>query len=145
MSELDDLVKDIGYDQSIDILTKHLENQDEDILTIVANAGIHHLPAKILRGEIYYASEGNSDFSSIDVVKEQFEEILKNVSIKLKQHSWKDIYLIPFSHSTLCFQIKLLVHRITRIETTDLFYDGKGNFSDLNIEQRSLIANSPNK
>ena len=74
MSELDDLVKDIGYDQSIDILTKHLENQDEDILTIVANAGIHHLSAKILRGEIYYASEGNLDFSSIDVVKNNLKK-----------------------------------------------------------------------
>jgi hypothetical protein len=145
MSDLDGLVKDIAYDQSIDILTKHLGNQDEDILMIVANAGIHHLPSKIPRGEIYYARQGNLDFSSIDMVNEQFEEILKNVSIKLKQHSWKDIYLIPFSHSILCIQIKSLVYQITRIETTDLFYDGKGNYSDLKIEQRSLIANSPNQ
>lgn len=111
-------------------------------MTIVANKGVHHLPSECLRGEVFYASEGNLDFSSIEVVKSQYEQILRVVAIILKKCPWKQIYLIPFGHSTLCMQIKLLVFRVTRIVTIDLFYDGKGHYSDLCIEQRNLIVSS---
>ena len=142
MSKLDDLIDKIGHEKSCDILAYHLERQSDDVLTIVANKGVHHLPSECLRGEVYYASEGTLDFSSIEFVKVQYEKILGDVSVILKKRPWKHVYLVPFGHSTLCMQIKLLVFRVTRIETTDLFYDGKGHYSDLCIEQRNLIVSS---
>lgn len=142
MSKLEDLIKKIGNEKSCDILADHLEQQSDDVLTIVANKGIHHLPSECLHGEVFYASEGNLDFSSIEIVKAQYEKILGDISIKLIKRPWKHVYLVPFGPSTLCMQIKLLVFRVTRIETTDLFYDGKGNYSDLSIEQRKLIIAS---
>lgn len=142
MSKLDDLIKKIGREKSCDILAHHLERQSDNVLTIVANKGVHHLPSECLRGEVFYASEGNLDFSSIEIVKSQYEKILRDVSITLRKRPWKRVYLVPFGHSTLCMQIKLLVFRVTRIETTDLFYDGKGHYSDLCIEQRNLIIAS---
>lgn len=142
MSKLDDLIKKIGHEKSCGILARHLKRQSDDILTIVANKGVHHLPSECLRGEVFYASEGNLDFSSIEIIKSQYEKILGDIAIELKKRSWKHVYLVPFGPSTLCMQIKLLVFRVTRIETTDIFYDGKGHYSDLYIEQRKLIVAS---
>lgn len=145
MSKLNDLAKKIGIEKSCDILTEHLEWQNEDDLTIIANKGVHHLPSERLHGDVFYASEGNLDFSSIEVVKSQYETILSTLACKLKQRPWKHVYLVPFGHCTLCMQIKLLVFRITRIETIDLFYHGEGNYSDLKVEQRNLIIDSQNE
>jgi hypothetical protein len=82
------------------------------------------------------------DFSSIAAVKRQYEEILGGLAALLKKRTWTRIYLVPFGPSTLCMQIKLLVFRVTRLETVDVFYDGRGNYADLEILQRQLIVQS---
>jgi len=140
--ELDDVASEYGRDRAIALIKRELSRDAvSGTLTIIANEGIHHLPDAYKRGELYIASRGNLDFSSLEIVKEQYEEILSLLAIKLKSQTWKNIYLVPFGHSTLCMQIKLLVFRVTRIETIDLFYDGRGNYEDLSIAQRSLIVN----
>jgi hypothetical protein len=140
MSKLEDLVKSVGYDRACEILEKAAGGIAGSTLTIVANKGVHHLPDECVRGEIFYASEGNLDFSSIDAVRKQYVDILAKLASKLKSASWKEIYIVPFGHNTLSMQIKLLVYRVTRIETTDLFYDGKGGYCDLSIDQREIIV-----
>lgn len=142
MSRIDKLLQKIGIEKACDILERSLPNTKNDILTIVSNRGTHFIPDESKRGEIFYASEGNLDFSSIEIVKEQYEVILSNLAEKLKSSKWKKVYIIPFGHSTLSMQIKLIVYRITRIETIDLFYDGQGNYYDLSISQRSIIVNA---
>ena len=37
-------------------------------------------------------------------------------------------------------QIKLLVYRVTRIETIDVFYDGMGGYADLELQLRPIIV-----
>ena len=39
---------------------------DEDVLTIVTNEGVHHLPDTYRRGTVYVASRGSLDFSSAE-------------------------------------------------------------------------------
>ncbi|NEQ41008.1 MAG: hypothetical protein F6K40_34275 [Okeania sp. SIO3I5] len=45
----------------IDVLTK---NEEQDVLTIIVNEGIHPNSPTHNRGEIYVASRGSLDFSS---------------------------------------------------------------------------------
>ncbi len=142
-SELEQLVNEYGEKKAVALLKQEIaRDRLGGVLTIICNEGVHHLPENLKRGEIYIASTGNLDFSSVDKVKKQYEQIIIDLSAKLKATQWKAIYLVPFGHSTLCMQLKLLVFRITRLETIDLFYDGKGNYFDLRISQRDLIIES---
>src|SRR6266436_7434856 len=142
--ELSALIQKMGEERALKIIQRTIRDDAsaQSILTVVANQGSHHLPEMYLRGTIYVASTGNLDFSSIELVHEQYSEILSRLASVLQSQLWKRIYLIPFGHSTLAMQIKLLVYRITRIETVDLFYDGKGGYSDLQIELRPIIVAS---
>ena len=143
MVELQDLIEQVGEEKARAILEKYLEqehHEDEDILTIVVNKGVHHLPEEKLRGSVFYASEGNLDFSSIDSVQEEFEKILEDLTRILKSRSWKKVFILPFGPSVLSMQIKLLVYRITRIESIELFYLGESEYIDLEIKQRNIIV-----
>jgi hypothetical protein len=127
---------------ALEILRTTLGRASSHTLTIIANEGTHHLPEAFRRGMIYSASKGNLDFSSADKVREQFEGILSQLASLLKSRTWSRIYLVPFGHATLSMQIKLLVYRVTRLETIDIFYDGKGGYSDLQLELRPVILDS---
>ena len=145
MADLNDLIEKIGHDRAIDILSRFAQEDadvDAHMLTIVSNKGVHHLPDDILRGEVFYASEGNLDFSSLDTVSVEFKAILRGLTEKLKSKKWKRIHIIPFGPCALSMQIKLLVYRITRIESVDVFYLGEGEYVDLKINQRNIIVGS---
>lgn len=142
MSRLNDLASQLGYEEACEILQQHVSvsRVSQDVLTIVVNQGVHHMPEKYLYGEVFYASEGNLDFSSEATVYEEYQNVLSNVARKLKSKSWKRIYIVPFGPSTLSMQIKLLVYRITRIESVDLFYSGDGEYFTLELDQRDIIV-----
>ena len=113
-----------------------------DILTIVSNEGIHHLPRELRRGTVLAASRGNLPIDDPKKLRTEYEKILKRVAKVLRSKTWSRIYLVPFGHSTLCMLLKLLVYRVTSIETTDLLYDGKGNYHDLQFNIRKLVADT---
>jgi hypothetical protein len=139
---LRDLIDDVGEENAVRILLAARGKPREETLTIVANEGVHHLPDEMKRGHVHIASRGNLDFSTISTVQAEYHRILSELALLLKQRTWKHIYLVPFGPSTLSMQIKLLVYRVTRIETIDVFYDGRGSYSDLRIAQRDLIVES---
>lgn len=118
------------------------EDNRTQTLTIVSNVGIHPLPGEILQGQVFLASEGNLDFSSMDKIKLQYIDILTRLAQKLKEQEWTDIYILPFGHCTLSMQIKLLIYRVTRIEAKEIFHIGGGKYGILSIEQRLLINNA---
>ena len=143
MVDLAYLVKRLGEEKACDILREHLEQEEleeKDVLTIVVNRGVHHLPEKYLRGTVFYASEGNLDFSSARSVEAEFERVLEDVTIILKKRRWKQVFVLPFGPCALSMQIKLLVYRITRIESIEIFHLGEGQYMDLEIKQRDIIV-----
>ena len=109
-------------------------------LTIVVNAGVHHLPNSLCRGDVYLASEGSLDFSSSESVSSEIKRVLNGVARKLKERNWQLVYLVPFGPTNLSMLIKLLVFRVTHIETIDVFHAGKGMYQDLEINLRALIV-----
>lgn len=145
MSELNYLISKLGEDKAFEILSRYIDqekNNKKDILTIIVNKGIHPPPVKNLRGTIFYASEGNLDFSNANSVQSEFDAILKSTAKILKSKNWNQVCIIPFGPCALSMQIKLLVYRITRIETIDVFHLGKGKYIDLEVEQRSIISSA---
>lgn len=110
----------------------------EAILTIIANSGVHPVPAEYLRGEVYSASYGNLDVSSQEALETEFKRILGELGRKLNERGWKQIYLIPTGHPALSIQIKLFVYRIMRINTIDLFYTN-GQYYELYVDHREIV------
>ncbi len=145
--KLESLVKEMearhGKTKTKEILKSMIDKLAPPIpnstLTIISDRGVHHLPDAYKRGELYYVTEP-LDFKKLPSVENKYKEVLLKLATKLKSNQWKTIYLVPFGHNTLCMQIKLLVFRITRLETIDLFYND-GSYTDLYIYQRDIILN----
>ena len=113
---------------------------DESILTIICNKGLHPLPAEILIGEIFAASEGNLDFSSKESTQKVIEDILRKTADKVRSKNWDRVYIIPFGHVALSMQIKLLCYRILGTDTVDWFYLNTLGYFPLEIKLRELIT-----
>ena len=88
MADLGDLIKRLGEEEALNVLREHVEQKksgDENVLTIVVNKGVHHLPEKNLEGTVFYASEGNLDFSSPKIRRKGVRASLGDVTKILKE------------------------------------------------------------
>ncbi len=140
---LEECLNKLGYDKLKDELNRVLSlHNGEEVLTIIVNEGVHPHASVHDRGEVYIASRGNLDFSSKETSEEEFKKVLTGVASKLKSKIWKKIYLVPFGPSVLAMQIKLLVYRISHIETIDVLHAGNGVYYDLEINQRDIAISS---
>ena len=119
------------------LLDGHIANRDE--LTIVGNEGMHNVPQAFLHGEQYVASRGNLDLSSCEALERTYKDVLTLLAKKLREKTWRKIYLIPTGPTTLVLQIKLLVYHITRFSTVDLFYS-KANYCEVDLDYRSYLV-----
>ena len=143
--EITDLVSKLtathGSEKVLSFL-RSMRPSENDVLTIISNLGTHPVPQEMVRGETFVASTGQLDFSTIDQVRNQYEEILGKVASKLKERNWTAVYILPFGHITLSMQIKLLVQKVLSIETIDIFHLGSGKYDFLKISQRPLIVDA---
>ena len=146
--ELDSLIEEAIESMGEAKLARQLESliasnagRHDDVLTVIVNAGVHHLPEKLKRGEVFIASEGSLDFSSQESIEKEFTRITSNVAKKLKERDWRRIYLVPFGPANLSMLIKLLVYRVTHVETIDIFYVD-GQYREINIQLRPLVVDA---
>lgn len=138
---LEKLIKQEGKTKAKKSLLGLLEDIEKPTLTIISNLGSHRIPERYLRGEIFVASEGNLDFSNKIIIEDQYKQILGFTREKLLEKNWGRIYLIPTGHVTLSLQLKMLVYRVTRLSTVDIFYSD-GNFFELDINPRLPLTKS---
>ena len=114
------------------------------VLTIVANAGIHEIPAGYLRGEVYEASRGDWDASTEESLLLELRAILSRLAKKLRSGRWKCVYLIPTGHPVLSLQIKAMVYRLLRFNTIDLYYKA-GIYFEVNLDQRAIALDTADR
>lgn len=128
-----------GTEQVVSALESLLQEKlpEGQVLTIVANAGVHAIPNAYLRGDIYEASRGDWDASTEEELLLELKGILSRLVSKLRSRNWKRVYLIPTGHPILSLQIKVLVYRILRINTIDLYYKA-GSYFEVDIDQRAI-------
>ena len=142
-SALRSAVKSVGQRHVRQLLEEVAETgQGGDILTIIVNEGIHTLGAKHWRGEVFAASRGSLDFSNARSVTSEYRKVLGRTARKLKERSWRRIYIVPFGPTTLAMQIKLLVYRITGIESIDVAHIGENRRVDIEIDLRQVAERS---
>jgi len=107
------------------------------VLTIIANAGVHQIPERYLRGEVYEASRGNWDATSEAALIGELTKLLEALAEKLRSQPWERVYLVPTGHPIFALQIKAMVYRILRLNTVDLYYKA-GTYFDIDIDQRAV-------
>jgi hypothetical protein len=123
---------------------KHLagEQSNETTLTIIVNAGVHHLADEYLRGDVFECSRGSLDLASSETVHAEFRRVLISTARKLKSRAWSRVYIVPFGPATLSMQVKLLVYRICGLESIDVMNISGKPKVDLTIDLRQLIIDS---
>jgi hypothetical protein len=136
-----EFIRQHGEDTLVRIMSAHLDKEAETFtLTIICNEGTHAIPQSLIRGEEFVLSRGNIDMSSAATIEKEIGEILSRLAVKLKEKNWRSVYIIPSGHPILYANAKLLVFRVTRIETMDSVYLGQGAYTDIYVEQRPLIT-----
>ncbi len=146
-SLIKEYIDTFGVDNLKIFLEKSLKERKSKNLTIIANAGKHHIPNEVIYGEKYIFSEGSFDLAACKgnadvskVIKEELKNNIKALSKKLKSEKWEEIYLILVGHSILSAHIKHLVYRVTRKDTIDVcFFPAHGFINiDLNLVDNKL-------
>jgi hypothetical protein len=118
--------------------------RDDEVLTIIANAGVHEIPQRYLRGEVYEASRGNWNATTEEALILELTSILSRLVDKLRSGHWKCVYLIPTGHPILSLQIKAMVYRLLRINTIDLYHK-EGAYFEINLDQRAVALDAGNR
>ena len=138
---LDQCVSKLGeeaVEKALQLLMAEESGPDaSQVLTIVANAGVHKIPDSYLRGEVYVASRGNWRADNEETLNSQVGQILTGVARKLKERQWRRVYLIPTGHPAVSMNIKVLVYRALRLNTIDWVYIN-GEYYSLMIDQREI-------
>ena len=131
-----------GAEQVSQVLNELLRaTPGQRVLTIVANAGVHQIPDRYLRGEVYEASRGNWNATSEAALVGELTKLLEALAAKLRAQSWERVYLVPTGHPILALQIKAMVYRILRLNTVDLYY-ARGTYFDIDIDQRAVALST---
>lgn len=128
----------VGQARVTEVLAKLAQEKDGGhTLTLVANAGVHTIPNEYLRGEIYEVSRGNWIAQTHDELVEELAGLLSNLARHLRLRAWRKVYLIPTGHPVLTANIKLLVYRVLRLNTIDLYYKD-GSYLEISIDHRAI-------
>ena len=137
-SLLDTAVASAGAERGAEVLTSLARRESlTDTLTLVSNAGVHTIPDSYLHGDIYEVSRGDWTASTPAEVHEELTRLLRGLAHKLRSRPWRQVYLVPTGHPILTVNVKLLVYRLLRINTIDLYYRA-GQYIEVHIDHRRL-------
>ena len=134
-----------GRSQLLSLLSEVKTGSKTEVLTIISNSGVHPLHPLHTRGEVFEASSGSLDFSSEEASVKEITFILKQVAQKLRERSWKTVYLVPFGPAVLSMQIKALVYKVLNIDSIDVLHAGGGTHFDIQIDTREVAISDQNQ
>ena len=135
---LDTAVGAAGADRVAEVLTSLARRETlTDTLTLISNAGVHTIPDRYLHGDTYEVSHGDWVASTPAEVHEELTRLLHGLAHKLRSRPWRQVYLVPTGHPILTVNVKLLVYRLLRINTIDLYYKA-GEYIEVHIDHRGL-------
>lgn len=135
---LDAAVASVGAERVAEVLRGLTRRETSaDTLTLISNAGVHTIPDNYLRGDVYEVSRGDWTANTAAEVHEELTRLLGDLARKLRSRTWRKVYLIPTGHPILTVNVKLLVYRLLRINTIDLYYRA-GSYIEVQIDHRRL-------
>lgn len=137
---IDTLLEEYSEAEIKKALVKSVKRKGARSLTIVVNFGMHALPEDILRGDVFFFSEGNVDLSP-DHVQSAMEALSKRALRYLRSKVWENVYIVPSGHPALVVLATLVTYRVTRVTPTIVYYmDGK--YNDIKFDVRSDLIKS---
>jgi hypothetical protein len=141
---LDAAMTAVGKGKVLQILSAVTASQsgETETLTIVVNEGVHHLPEEYKRGEVFVASRGSLNFSSVESLHEEFRRVVRATARKLKSQAWSRVYIVPFGPTALSMQIKLLVYWVCGFQSIEVMHVPGEPRVDVSIDLRKLILES---
>lgn len=111
--------------------------------TILVNRGVHHFPDYIFRfPDVFVVYDGSGNLEDEREFSEFVENKLSELAFFLKEKKWSKIDIVISGHSSICMQVKMLVYRVTHIDSTDWVYNGKGQYFPLRIPFRALVTSA---
>lgn len=144
--KFDDLIKAFikknGKRKLEKILLESLTENAPNVLTIIISEDTHKIPKDIIHGEKFVMSKGDLNNFDQDILKQQIEERLLKLVKKLKDKEWNKIYFIPSGFPELSIMAKLLIYRVTRIDSIDIVYTGNGKYTEMHFNSRAISGSS---
>lgn len=116
-------------------LNRALHRGEDRALTVVVNFGMHALPEDILKGDVFFFSEGNVNLDQSEI-SETVNDLTKRATRFLRGKVWNKVYLVPSGHPLLVVLATLIVYRITRVNPTVVYYLN-GEYSEAEMDIRS--------
>lgn len=127
-----------GRDRVVEELSELSDaSNQENTLTLVSNAGVHTIPSRYLRGEIFEVSRGNWNATDALELADELTGLLSSLAEKLRSRPWQTVYLVPTGHPILSIHVKLIVYRLLRINTIDLYYRD-GEYLEVRLDHRQI-------
>lgn len=111
----------------------------DDVCTIVVNSGIHRFPDHVLVGEVFVFSQGNIDMESAEAISLEIQSHSRRLVQFLTSKRWRDVRILISGHAILCMFVKIVVHKITGIDTIDIVFN-QGSYIDVHVPIRELIT-----
>jgi len=105
-------------------------------LTIVSDEMMHRVPQDLIIGEKYVFSKELLDASSNAALELGLRERLKDLFVLLKSRRWNSVRLVFSGHALLSAHVKLLVYRVTHLETEDYAYFGESGYRRIKLNLR---------
>ena len=136
--QIDNLIGEHGYQSVFDAIQS--KKSKETVLVIIGNCGLHPVPQILNDAEYYCATQGNLDFSTPETIKYEIEKMTKNLSNKLREKKWRDVYVLPFGHPVFSMYIKMTVYRVLGIDSKEIFHRGEGKYALISLDLRQHIT-----
>jgi hypothetical protein len=139
-NELDRLLINFSKEEIIEALRVP---SSDDVLSIIADGGMHRQPDDLLIGERYIFSNGMIDTTSDHSVDMHILECCKKLSLVLRRKNWSQIRLFYSGHSLLPAYAKLTVYRVTHLDTVVFGFFGEAGFRRIELSLRRHLLVDP--
>ena len=138
---VEEFTEAFGTEELINLLSSKLERSaTRNVLTIVCDDTLHKIPSDLVDGDLFVFSSGNFDTSSEQAMLHYLEERVLALYAQLNTKTWKRIRLIFSGHAILASTVKLVVYRVTHLETEDVVYFGEHGYLRIHLRLRELLG-----
>ena len=140
-SLVEQFAETFGTDELVSLLSSKLEGSAaKNVLTIICDDTLHKIPSDLVDGDLFVFSSGNFDASSEHALLRYLEERVLALYAQLNTKTWKRIRLIYSGHAILASTVKLVVYRVTHLETEDVLYFGEHGYLKIQLRLRELLG-----
>jgi hypothetical protein len=136
---LTELLQRHSTDEIIDAVNAMRESS-RPTLTIIVDNSLHSIPETLVVGEKFVMSSGALNATTDENLQADVLDRLQRLGKKLKERDWQKVRLVLSGHCLLSVQAKMLVYRITHLETEDIAYFSDHGYRKFTVSLRDELS-----